>query len=341
MMEIYLSGGGGERIMELLGDIPMLGVWERTTSDDHTMVRILLQVEKTEAVLDELEKRFGAREGFRVVLLPVEATIPRPEEPEKPPEDEQPPEKEKPKIRGSRVSREELYSNLSDTAKVSWVYMTFAALSTIVAAIGLIQNNVAVIIGAMVIAPLLRPNVALALATTLGDVDLARRSIKSNLTGFVIALGISILVGFLANVDPTVPEILHRTDVGLGDILLALASGSAGALAFTTGVATSLIGVMVAVALLPPLVTTGLMVGSAHYNLALGSFMLLGVNLICVNLSGVLTFLLQQVRPNTWWEADKARRATRVAIVIWTTLLLLLVLAIVISRGQLGISGIK
>jgi len=337
MMEIYLSGGGGERIMELLEDVPMLGVWERTTSDDHTMVRILLQVEKTEAVLDELEKRFGASEGFRVVLLPVEATLPRPEEPEKPPEDEQPPEKEKPKIRGSRVSREELYSNLSDTANVSWVYMTFAALSTIVAAIGLLQNNVAVIIGAMVIAPLLRPNVALALATTLGDVNLARRAVKSNLTGFVIALGISILVGFLANVDPTVPEILHRTDVGLGDILLALASGSAGALAFTTGVATSLIGVMVAVALLPPLVTTGLMLGSANFELALGSFMLLGVNLICVNLSGVLTFLLQQVRPNTWWEADKARRATRMAIAIWTVLLLLLALAIVISRGQVDI----
>ena len=155
---------------------------------------------------------------------------------------------------------------------------------------------------------------------------------KANLIGILIALGLSILVGFLVRIDPSVPELLARTKVGLGDILLALASGGAGALAFTTGVGASLIGVMVAVALLPPLVTTGLMLGSSHFDLALSAFMLLAVNVICVNLSGVLTFLLQRVRPNTWWEADKARRATRRAIAIWTALLLLLALTIMMSQ---------
>ena len=333
MIEIYLSGGGGEWIKEILQDVPLLGVWEQTSSEDLTTVKILLPVEKTEVVLDELEKHFGAGGGFRVVLLPVEATLPRPEAPEEPAADGQPSEGDKPKIKGSRISREELYSDLSETTKVSWVYVTFTTLSTIVAAIGLLKNSVAVIIGAMVIAPLLGPNVALALATTLGDVDLARRSVKANLIGLVIALVLSILVGFLFTIDPSVPEIRDRTIVGLGDILLALASGSAGALAFTTGVAASLIGVMVAVALLPPLVITGLMLGSAHFGLALGSFMLLGVNVICVNLSGVLTFLLQRVRPNTWWKADKARRATRRAIAIWTLLLSLLAVTIMMSQG--------
>jgi uncharacterized hydrophobic protein (TIGR00341 family) len=332
MIEIYLSGGGGEWIQEILKDVPTIGVWEQTSSADLTTVKILLPVEETEAVLDELEKHFGASGGFRVVLLSVDATIPRPAPPEKPPAEEQSPEKEKPKIKGSRISREELYLDLSATTNVSWVYVTFTVLSTIVAAIGLLQNSVAVIIGAMVIAPLLGPNVALALATTLGDVDLARRSMKANLVGILIALGLSILAGFLFTIDPAVPEILNRTKVGLGDIVLALASGSAGALAFTTGVGASLIGVMVAVALLPPLVATGLMLGSAHFDMALGAFMLLGVNVICVNLSGVLTFLLQRVRPNTWWEADRARRATRRAIAIWTALLLLLAMTIVMSQ---------
>ena len=332
MIEIYLSGGGGEWIEKILEDVPLIGVWEQTSSDDLTTVKVLLQVEDTEAVLDELEKHYGASGGFRVVLLPVEATLPRPEPPEKPPADTEPSEKDKPKIKGSRVSREELYSDLSETTNVSWVYLTFTVLSTIVAAIGLLQNDVPVIIGAMVIAPLLGPNVALALATTLGDVDLARRSVKANLIGVLIALGISILAGLLVRVDPSVPELLDRPKVGLGDIVLALAAGGAGALAFTTGVGASLIGVMVAVALLPPLVTTGLMLGSGHFDLAFGSFLLLGVNVICVNLSGVLTFLLQRVRPNTWWEADKARRATRRAIAIWTALLLLLAMTIMMSQ---------
>jgi uncharacterized hydrophobic protein (TIGR00341 family) len=332
MIEIYLSGGGGEWIEKILEDVPLIGVWEQTSTDDLTTVKVLLQVEDTEAVLDELEKHYGSSGGFRAALLPVEATIPRPAPPEKPPASEPPPVKEKPKIKGSRISREELYSDLSETTNVSWIYVTFTTLSTIVAAIGLLQDNVAVIIGAMVIAPLLGPNVALALATTLGDVDLTRRSVKANFIGILIALGLSILVGFLFNIDPAVPEILNRTRVGLGDIVLALASGSAGALAFTTGVGASLIGVMVAVALLPPLVSTGLMLGSAHFDLAVGAALLLSVNVICVNLSGVLTFLLQHVRPNTWWEADRARRATRRAIAVWTVLLLLLAITITMSQ---------
>jgi uncharacterized hydrophobic protein (TIGR00341 family) len=332
MIEIYLSGGGGEWVKEILQDVPVIGVWEQISSEDLATVKVLLEVEKTEAVLDKLEEHYGASGGFRVVLLPVEATVPRPEPPERPPAEEKPPEKEKPKIKGSRISREELYSDLSETTNVSWVYVTFTTLSTVVAAIGLLQNSVAVIIGAMVIAPLLGPNVALALATALGDVDLSRRSVKANLTGILIAFGLSALTGFLFTIDPSVPEILNRTKVGLGDIVLALASGSAGALAFTTGVGASLIGVMVAVALLPPLVTTGLMLGSAHFGLALGAFLLLAVNVICVNLSGVLTFLLQRVRPNTWWEADKARRATRRAIAVWTALLLLLATTIILSQ---------
>ena len=332
MIEIYLSGGGGNWVKEILKDVPLIGVWEQASSEDLTTVKVLLEVEKTEVVLDELEKHFGTSGGFRVVLLPVEATLPRPEPSEKPAVDEQPPEKEKPKIKGSRISREELYSDLSETTNVSWVYVTFTTLSTIVAAIGLLQNSVAVIIGAMVIAPLLGPNVALALATTLGDVDLSRRSVKANLTGILIAFGLSVLAGFLFTIDPSVPELLNRTRVGLGDIVLALASGSAGALAFTTGVGASLIGVMVAVALLPPLVTTGLMLGSAHFDQAFGAFLLLAVNVICVNLSGVVTFLLQHVRPNSWWEADKARKATWRAIAIWTVLLLLLAATIILSK---------
>ena len=74
------------------------------------------------------------------------------------------------------------------------------------------------------------------------------------------------------------------------------------------------------------------MLGSGHYELALGASLLLGTNVICVNLSGVNTFLAQHVRPNTWWETDKARRATRIAIALWTLLLLVLAAIIVVSR---------
>lgn len=101
----------------------------------------------------------------------------------------------------------------------------------------------------------------MALATTLGDLDLLKNSIKSNIAGSLIALIFSIMVGILFNINPKIPELFSRTQVGMGDVVLALASGSAGALSFTMGLPSALIGVMVAVALLPPLVTFGMLLG--------------------------------------------------------------------------------
>ncbi len=114
--------------------------------------------------------------------------------------------------------------------------------------------------------------------------------------------------------------------------MLALAAGTAGALAFTTGIHTPLVGVMVAVALLPPLVASGLCVGAGRWTMAGGAFLLFLANLICINLAGVATFLVHGIRPRTWWEADKARKAARVALGVWLVLLAALALAIILAQ---------
>jgi uncharacterized membrane protein len=89
---------------------------------------------------------------------------------------------------------------------------------------------------------------------------------------------------------------------------------------------------MVAVALLPPLITLGILIGAGHWDMALGALLLLLINLICINLAGVMTFLARGIRPLTWWEADRAKKATRKAIAIWTFLLLMLGVVILLSR---------
>ncbi|MGA8863522.1 MAG: TIGR00341 family protein [Gallionella sp.] len=132
--------------------------------------------------------------------------------------------------------------------------------------------------------------------------------------------------------DPTLSQLASRTQVGLSDVVLALAAGCAGALAFTTGVSAILVGVMVAVALLPPMVTFGLLLGGGQLTLAMGALSLLLANLICLNLAGVVTFMVQGIRPATWWEKDRAKKATRIAIALWATLLVLLVGLILLLR---------
>jgi uncharacterized membrane protein len=133
------------------------------------------------------------------------------------------------------------------------------------------------------------------------------------------------LAGFVFHIDPTVPEVAARTRPDIGDVVLALAAGAAGSLAFTTGVPAVVVGVMVAVALLPPLVVAGLLVGAGHWGPATRAFVLLLTNVTCVNLAAVATFFLQKVNPRTWWEADRAKRSTRLAVTVWILMLGLLV----------------
>lgn len=151
--------------------------------------------------------------------------------------------------------------------------------------------------------------------------SLLRRALLTALAGIAAAMALSVIIGAMLHVDPAFSEVASRTRVRLGDTEVALASGCAGALAFTTGVSAALIGVMVAVASLPPLVTFGLLLGGGHPVLAMGAFSLFLLNLICVNLAGVATFLVEGIHPASWWEKDRAVKATRVAIGLWLGLL--------------------
>ena len=234
-----------------------------------------------------------------------------------------------------RISREELYQQVNEGAQLTRTFVVLVALSAVVAAVGVAYNNVTVVIGAMVIAPLLGPNVALSLATALGDIDLAKSAAKTDLVGILVALVVAIPIGLLVVVDPENAEIQTRLHVQLKDIVLALASGAAGVLSMTTGASAALIGVMVAVALLPPLVTFGLLVGAGYRDLAMSALLLFVTNVICVNLAGVVTLLVQNVRPRTWWEADRAKKAIKIAISFWVVLLLMLVIVILVLRHGL------
>lgn len=193
-----------------------------------------------------------------------------------------------------------------------------------VAANGLIRNSAAMVIGAMVIAPILGPNVGLALATTLGDKTLLKRSLKSIFYGFSLGLSLSILMGLIIDIDPEVFQISSRTHVSYADIALGLSAGVAGCLSFTRGISAAVIGVMVAVALLPPMVATGLLLGSGMYELAYGAGLLTLTYIICINLAGIFTFLLQGIKPHSFTEQREGEELSRWAIFIWVSLLVAL-----------------
>ena len=281
--------------------------------DDMQPMRLLVTEDKLQSVLDALQMLLGKQPAARIVVLPVEISLPKPSEEEREEED------------AATTARERLYEEVEKNARLDLNFVVLIILSTIVAAIGIIENNVAVVIGAMVIAPLLGPNLAFGLGTALGDIPLMRKSALSNSVGIVLAIALSVLLGIFWPFADKSPELLARTRVGLDSVALALASGAAAALSLTTGLSSILVGVMVAVALLPPAVTLGLMLGHGDLGLAIGAGLLLAINLVCVNLASKVVFFLKDIRPRTWWEKKKAKRAMVIYILAWLATLIILV----------------
>jgi len=239
MIEIVVSSECVDELVKTIqfDEFPrILATWIIPASSGQSTVKVLVDAEGTEALTDRISQLCTRSEDLRIVLLPVEATLPAVEEPSAP--RTEPEQTEKPPQVG-RVSREELLADLTDAAKLTRTFLILTVLSALVAVIGLTRGNVAIIIGAMVIAPFLGPNVALALATTLADVVLAWRSLRALLIGLFVALSVGVIAGIVLEPSPVIPEIASRTTAGWGDIVLALASGAAGGLAYTTAVPTA------------------------------------------------------------------------------------------------------
>lgn len=337
LINVYVSTAeADDRLAGLREELASLHVqwWEDRFERGVQLFQVLSDTSDSERVLDCFQRRLDGRAEPRIVVLPVEAVLPELTEPT-------------PSSRGAileagvRVSRQELYQDVAAGVGVTKTYLALIVVSVIVAAIGLVRDNVAIVIGAMVLAPLLGPNIGVALATTLGDVKLALRSLQSAGLGVLVAFALSIGLGTLLGAAPDNPEMMSRTVVSLADVALALAAGVGAAMSFTSGLSSSLLGVMVAVALLPPTVAAGLLLGGGHPDEAVAAVLLLATNVVCVNLAAVTTFWAQGIRPAQMWEADRAARATRRAIVAWALLAAGVIVLILIAHqtNQLAPAG--
>jgi uncharacterized membrane protein len=119
-------------------------------------------------------------------------------------------------------------------------------------------------------------------------------------------------------------ELAARTSVGFDDIALALAAGSAAALSLTAGVASILVGVMVAVALIPLATAVGLLLGKAAWFMAGEAGLLLAVNLVALHLSGQIVLLVRGVKPRTRYRRAKVKQSIRLSLIVSGVLLLIL-----------------
>jgi len=278
LIEVFLPTERLELARSSISGLKVTSMWTERLSETHSQLHILTDSSSSEKVTATLSSSLeDTIDDIRIVCLPVEASIPA--------EDSS----------SGAISIDELKQDVSDMTSPNSSTWILTLLSAVVAAAGLYRNSATILIGAMVIAPLLGPSVGLSLGLVHFDKRLLGVSSREMVLRSLIAFVFSAVLGCFLKVDPDLAEITARTVVGYSDIILALASGAAGAIALCTAASSTLIGVMVAVALMPPLVTAGLLLGNGNSTWS-GGIQLFAVNLACIVVSGMIVFLIRKIR---------------------------------------------
>lgn len=296
--------------------------WRETVPGAQEKYTCIVQQRYTERLLTDLEEAFSEVPSFMAHVAELEAVVPSVEEI---PSTElhlsgdlPPPTRLERFFSRDRLSTDELYDDIEDSLHIRPSFMLTVTLSAIIAGLGMQSGQVAVVIGAMIIAPLLGPTMGLALAATVGNFKLGRQAASTLLIGCALAVLAGMVLGIMVEIDPLTPELKNRTLVQPADVALALASGAAGVLAFSRGASLSLVGVMIAVALVPPLTAAGIYTGAGFPTAGINAMFLFTVNLVCVNVAGIAMFLIQGLPPKDW-------RMTSGVMLVWVLLLLVLI----------------
>ncbi|WP_047985559.1 TIGR00341 family protein [Ornithinibacillus californiensis] len=330
LIEAYVPQQHFQNVDASLKDFPSVSYWISNEPIDRTHIRILVDKTKTEDILNYLEKQAKAMEGFEVLLFPVQTYIARLTEEEKKQREKT---KEEDASKLQRVSRQELLGTIKKTSNITLNYTLLIIIAAIVVTIGFIQNSPAVIIGAMVIAPMLGPVISIAFSSILGDSTILRGSMMTLLYAVVIVVVISVGFTFFFPVPIDSSEFSSRTHVNIADIVLAFVTGIAGALSTLNKLPGSLVGVMVAVALIPPNVVLGMTLGARMWKEAYGSMLLLAGNISAVILAGIIVFSLSGIRPVRWSEVEKAKTSRKRSILFVSLVIVILVIVILFSKN--------
>jgi uncharacterized hydrophobic protein (TIGR00271 family) len=199
-----------------------------------------------------------------------------------------------------RVEIVDAYSYETDVHGKLSRFAILLGLSSAIAAAGLLGNSVAAIIGAMIVAPLMGPIIGIAIGIVTGSTARAWRSLQIVLAGIATTVLIGVALGAWLG-GPTVTEnseIVGRTAPTLLDLVVALSAGAAGAYAVSNAkVSDSLPGVAIAISLVPPLATVGILLAYGDLAAAAGAGLLFLTNLVSIVVAASVVFVLTGVAP--------------------------------------------
>jgi len=294
--------------------------------EDQATICVVVKTEHTSTILEEL-KGIGVGTIFgKIVVSPVALEISS--------------KKKDSPVKGRGISIDEMISNIKNLSLLNLTFVGLIVLAGILAAFGLIYDNVVIVIASMIIAPLLGPIALTVIGTMTPKNVYSRRAITAEIVGLFTIILIGFIVGIIyraagAASDLIVLEgesyelnhqITSRIIPSIGDIMFAIASGLAAGIFIIRGESTAIVGVAVAASLCPPAANVGVLLATeGAISEALGSIVLLGLNILAIYASCALIFWTSQsfVRGGTVSTRQFRRISRKYIIQIVTTFLVL------------------
>ncbi|RMD62182.1 DUF389 domain-containing protein, partial [Candidatus Parcubacteria bacterium] len=234
------------------------------------------------------------------------------------------------------VERAEISIAMRQAAQPSVDFFVLIFLAATIATLGLLQNSGAVIIGAMLVAPLMSPIASMAMGLVEGNGQLIRVAAEATVKGVVLAVSVGVAVTLLSPATQVTEQILARTQPTLLDLAVALASGAAAGYALSRKqVAAALPGVSIAVALVPPLCVVGYGIATSQYRIAGGGLLLFATNLVAIVLAAAIFFLLMGFRPPTTKQTERFQQGLRLSLISLALIAIPLAILLHISLRQI------
>ncbi|MCG3215799.1 MAG: TIGR00341 family protein [Candidatus Heimdallarchaeota archaeon] len=245
-------------------------------------------------------------------------------------------------LKGRGISIDEMISSTKGLALLNPTFIGLIILAGALASFGLVYDNVIIIIASMIIAPLLGP-IALAVISSMTPQNIySRRSLLAEITGLTLIILFGLFVGLsfyyanptliTDNISNPSSQIAIRIEPRIGDIVFAIASGLAAGIFIMRGESTAIVGVAVAASLCPPAANVGVLIGARLFTEALGSLILLVLNVIAIYAACALIFWTTQslVRGGTVTIRQFKRISRKYMIQIIMTLVILITIILLI-----------
>ncbi|MBN2443264.1 MAG: TIGR00341 family protein [Spirochaetales bacterium] len=231
--------------------------------------------------------------------------------------------------KGEVLGKFEAYETVVAGATDTIEYYVLLILSCLIATLGLYQNSAAVIIGAMIVAPLMGPLFGFSAGMLWGSGKVIKEAVTTLLKGSLLVLVVtSVMTFFIPNIVPT-NEILSRTVPSLFDVIIALSCGCIGAYAFVNKKVYSAIpGVAISVALMPPLCTVGIGIGLLNWEIARGAILLYAINLTGISIAATVIFFLVRLHPKAHDEKEFSKAKARALGQVLISLIIIILICI-------------